>query len=144
LWARHLFSQAQHEARSQLSVERLKRQLATETTGLLRPEDRNFLRVPGQRRNVFGLPERELRQLRAGEQYFDSHFFCPDGGRYAWSDDGKCVTCTVHGSASEPRQPAAPSPASDLGRLLGDLSDLKLTLTFLEDGLHAVVTVSRK
>ena len=37
LWARHLFSQAQHEARSQLSAERLKRQLAVETDGLLRP-----------------------------------------------------------------------------------------------------------
>jgi hypothetical protein len=94
---------------------------------------------PGQ-----AVERRHASLIAAGEQYFDSHFFCPDGGRYAWSDDGKCVTCTVHGSASEPRQPAAPSPASDLGRLLGDLSDLKLTLTFLEDGLHAVVTVSRK
>ena len=94
---------------------------------------------PGQ-----AVERRHAALIAAGEQYFDSHFFCPDGGRYAWSDDGQRVTCTVHGSASEPRQPAAPSPAGNLGRLLGDLSDLKLTLTFLEDGLHAVVTVSRK
>ncbi len=88
--------------------------------------------------------QRHAALIAAGERYLDTHFFCPDGGRYAWSDDGKHVTCSVHGSASEPRQPAAPSPGSDLGRLLSDFSDMKLTLTFLEDGLHAVVTISRK
>lgn len=88
--------------------------------------------------------QRHAALIAAGEQYFDTHFFCPDGGRYARSEDGKRVTCTVHGSASDPRQPAAPSPASDLGRLLSDFSDMKITLTFLEDGLHAVVTICRK
>lgn len=82
--------------------------------------------------------------VAAGELYFDSHFFCPDGGRYMRSEDGQGLVCTVHGSAAQPRQPAAPSPASDLGRLLSDFADLKLALTFLEDGLHAVVTISRK
>jgi hypothetical protein len=33
----------------------------------LRPEDTIFLRVPSRRRDAFGLPARELRQLRAGE-----------------------------------------------------------------------------
>jgi hypothetical protein len=94
---------------------------------------------PGQ-----SVQQRHAALIAAGEQYFDAHFFCPDGGQYAWSADGKRVTCTVHGSAAEPRQPAAPSPASDLGRLLSDFADMKLTLTFLEDGLHAVVTISRK
>ena len=37
LWSTHLFSQSQQEAHSQLVGERLKRQLALETTGLLRP-----------------------------------------------------------------------------------------------------------
>ncbi len=87
--------------------------------------------------------QRHAALIAAGERYLDTHFFCPDGGQYAWSDDGKHVTCSIHGSASEPRQPAAPSPTSDLGRLLGDFSDMKVALTFLEDGLHAVVTISR-
>ncbi|NUQ61830.1 MAG: DUF1559 domain-containing protein [Pirellulales bacterium] len=87
---------------------------------------------------------RHAALVAAGERYFDSHFFCPDGGRYAWSDDGKGASCTVHGSASAPRQPAAPSPSSDLGRLIGGFSDMVLTLTFLEDGLHAVVEIARK
>ena len=88
--------------------------------------------------------QRHAALIAAGERYLDTHFFCPDGGQYAWSDDGKHVACSVHGSASEPRQPTAPSPGSDLGRLLSDFSDMKLTLTFLEDGLHAVVTISHK
>ncbi len=88
--------------------------------------------------------QRHAVLIAAGEKYFETHFFCPDGGQYVWSDDGKDVTCSVHGSASDPRQPAAPSPASDLGRLLSDFSDMTLTLTFLEDGLHAVVTIARK
>jgi hypothetical protein len=88
--------------------------------------------------------QRHAALIAAAERYFDTHFFCPDGGQYAWSDDGKQVTCSVHGSASNPRQPAAPSPASDLGRLLSEFSDMTLTLTFLEDGLHAVVNIARK
>ena len=37
LWGAHLFSQSQHEARTQLVGDRLKRQLALETSGLLKP-----------------------------------------------------------------------------------------------------------
>jgi len=90
------------------------------------------------------IEQRHAALIAAGEQNFDAHCFCPDGGRYTWSEGSDHVACTVHGSASEPRQPAVPSPTSDLGRLLSDFSDMKITLTFLEDGLHAVVTLSRK
>lgn len=44
-----------------------------------------------------------------------------------------------NGASRRPHRPPA-----ILARLLSDLSDLQLTLTFLEDGLHVVVTVSRK
>jgi hypothetical protein len=44
----------------------------------------------------------------------------------------------------EPRQPAAPDKDSPLGRLAHELADMTATLTFLEDGLRAVVTVERK
>lgn len=72
------------------------------------------------------------------------HFFCPEGGKYEVSADGKQVTCSVHGSAALPRQPAAPSPTSPIGRLLKDFAGATAELTFLEDGLHAVVTIERK
>jgi hypothetical protein len=85
---------------------------------------------------------RELRRLSA--RLYGVHFFCPDGGRYAVSPDGKAVTCPVHGSALAPKQPVAPSEKSGPGRLLLELADMTLALTFLEDGLHAVVTIERK
>jgi hypothetical protein len=72
------------------------------------------------------------------------HFFCPDGGQYEVSADGKEVRCSVHGAATAPKQLPAPSPKSPMGRLMRDFSGLTVELTFLQDGLHAVVTVDRK
>lgn len=84
----------------------------------------------------------ELRRLSG--QLYGVHFFCPEEGRYAVSPDGKAVTCSVHGSALAPKQPAAPTEKSSLGRLLREFADMTLALTFMEDGLHAVVTIERK
>jgi hypothetical protein len=60
------------------------------------------------------------------------------------SPDGRQVTCSVHGSAAAPRQFAAPAKNSPMGRLMQDFGGLTAELTFLEDGLHAVVTIQRK
>ena len=79
-----------------------------------------------------------------GERFYDAHFFCPDGGQYQMAPDGKSVVCALHGSAYFPRQQATPAAESQLGRLLQDSADLTLTLTFLEDGLHAVATIDRR
>jgi len=54
------------------------------------------------------------------------------------------VTCSVHGSARAPQQAAAPAENSASSKLLRDLSGMTVTLTFLEDGLHAVVVIDRK
>jgi Protein of unknown function (DUF1559) len=86
--------------------------------------------------------EQELRRLSA--LVYGVHFFCPEEGRYRVAPDGKAVTCSVHGSATAPRQPAVPSEKSSLGRLLHEFADMTLALTFMEDGLHAVVTIERK
>jgi hypothetical protein len=73
-----------------------------------------------------------------------ARFVCPEGGAYHVSADGRQVSCSVHGTAADPRQPAAPSEQSAAGRTMRRLSDLTATLTFTEDGLHAVLTVKRK
>ena len=78
------------------------------------------------------------------ERLYDVRYFCPDEGHYVVAPDGQHVTCSHHGSAGAPRQPAAPSPDSRLGRVIGGLKDATVTLTFLEDGLHAVVTLERQ
>ena len=72
------------------------------------------------------------------------HFFCPDGGRYEPSPDGPQIVCSLHGSASAPRQMPAPAAGSPMGRLMEDFGGMTTALTFLEDGLHAVVTIQRK
>ena len=85
-----------------------------------------------------GQVHREANQVHAVS------FFCPDGGRYVLSPDGKQMTCTVHGTAADPYQLPAPAPGSPMGRLMQDFDGLTAELTFLEDGLHAVVTIDRK
>ncbi len=84
----------------------------------------------------------ELDQYAA--RVYDVHHFCPDEGHYETAVDGRSVHCTVHGTAREPRQTAAPAEASELGRLMGQFRDLTVALTFLDDGLHAVVTLERQ
>ena len=81
---------------------------------------------------------------READQLHAVHFFCPDGGRYEVSPDGRQVICSFHGTAAEPKQMAAPAAGSPMGRLMKDFSGLTAQLIFLEDGLHAVVTVDRK
>lgn len=86
--------------------------------------------------------DKEIRQLSS--RLYGVQFFCPEGGRYAITPDGKNATCSVHGSAMEPRQQFLPSEKSKLGKLLNEFADLTIALSFLEDGLHAVVTIDRK
>jgi hypothetical protein len=78
------------------------------------------------------------------ERLFGVHFYCPDGGKYELSADGKRVTCSIHGSIDAPRQLSAPAAGSPTGRLLSEFGGATAALTFLEDGLHAVVTIQRK
>jgi hypothetical protein len=78
------------------------------------------------------------------ERLAGARFVCPEGGTYHVSADGREVACSVHGTVADPRQPAAPSEQSPAGRTMRRLSDLTATLTFMDDGLHAVLVVKRK
>lgn len=82
--------------------------------------------------------------LRAADRLYGTHSFCPDGGKYGISPDGREVRCSVHGTALAPRQPLAPRPGSPMSQILNEFGGLTAALTFLEDGLHAVVTIERK
>jgi hypothetical protein len=81
---------------------------------------------------------------RLAEQMYDVHFFCPDGGRYELAGNGKSVLCSIHGTALSPRQPRYWSEKGPQGKAMGSFGGLTAMLTFLEDGLHAVVTIDRK
>jgi hypothetical protein len=82
--------------------------------------------------------------LELADRLHGTRHFCPEGGAYHVSAGGREVSCSVHGTLSAPRQPAAPSDRSPAGRTMRGLSDLTATLTFMEDGLHAVLVVNRK
>lgn len=85
---------------------------------------------------------------RAIHQYADqmhaTHFFCPEGGKYALAANGKTMQCTVHSDALTPRQPSAPLSNSSLDKLMKSFSGATATLEFTEDGLRAVVNIDRK
>jgi hypothetical protein len=70
--------------------------------------------------------------------------FCPDGGRYLLAEDGKSCRCSVHGSARDPRQPAAPAESSATAKTMRSFAGLNATLTFEPEGLRALVIVDRK
>ncbi|HKQ51531.1 MAG TPA: hypothetical protein VJT74_04125 [Pyrinomonadaceae bacterium] len=82
--------------------------------------------------------------LEEAERLHAVHFYCPDGGLYTVAPDGKSVSCSVHGTALAPQQPRSPSAASAAGRAMRGLDEATATLTFLPEGLRAVVTIKRK
>ncbi len=81
---------------------------------------------------------------QTADRLYAVHFFCPDGGRYVPSADGKTCSCSIHGNADNPRQTLAPSEAAGPGKAMQHFGGLTATLTFLEDGLHAVLVLDRK
>ena len=77
--------------------------------------------------------------LRRADAAHAVHFFCPDGGRISWR--GGRIVCTAH-VRRVPRQASARRRTTrwQAARLVRRPDDGS---TFLEDGLHAVVTLER-
>jgi hypothetical protein len=82
--------------------------------------------------------------LRRAEELYGCRFFCPEGGRYILSPDGKSMTSTAHGTVLNPLQSSTPSSKGPLGQALREFAGATAELSFLEDGLHAVLTIERK
>ncbi len=70
--------------------------------------------------------------------------FCPEGGKYELSADGRTCRCSIHGIPDDPKQPAGPTAASSTGRLLQTFGGLNAAIRFEDDGLRVIVTVDRK
>jgi hypothetical protein len=94
--------------------------------------------------NRAGDADRSGEVLRLAEAIYGCHFFCPEGGRYVLGPDGQSMISTVHGSVLNPQQPRKPSADGPLGRALREFAGATAELSFLEDGLHAVLTIERK
>lgn len=74
-------------------------------------------------------------------QLYGLHFFCPEGGQYV--RDGHGVRCSHHGTAVDPHQAAVPQDNAAIDAMLREFTGLTVALTFLEDGLHAVLMIDR-
>lgn len=67
---------------------------------------------------------------------------CPCSGRYMRIEDGR-VVCDAHCNADHPRQPAPDAGNGGSLEILNSFSEIRVLLTFPEDGLHAVLEVDR-
>lgn len=76
------------------------------------------------------------------ETLYGLNFYCPCGGQY--HHHGEHLECSVHGSAYNPMQAAIGSEKGSINNVLSDFGGMTVGLTFLEDGLHATLTVKRK
>ncbi|MEM7205162.1 MAG: hypothetical protein AAF628_33215 [Planctomycetota bacterium] len=74
---------------------------------------------------------------------YGTWFFCPEQGRYTASADGS-MSCSEHGTANAPRQPAKPNEDSALATAMRSLREMSATLTFLPEGLRAVLVLDRQ
>jgi hypothetical protein len=128
----------------QLGWEESHREACQRNLAMLSAAARAFSFTPPVSTAALDQADRQRLVLKYAAKLHGCDFACPDGGRYVLSEDGKSFSCTVHGSADQPRQPEAPLPTSAAGALTGNLTDLTIALTFAPDGLHAVLTISRR
>ena len=68
----------------------------------------------------------------------------PDGAPFRYQAGADEVVNERHGTLSNPRLHSTIDPASPLADLLEQFQSLRADLRFREDGVHTVVTFSRK
>ena len=69
---------------------------------------------------------------------------CPSNGHYRVSPATGTVECSVHGSRTNPRQPAATAEDSPTLRLVNSLDRVTARLNFTREGLMTTVEIKRK
>lgn len=86
-------------------------------------------------------PEHEAIREQAASLYGGKHF-CPCGGHYELDEHGQ-MTCSVHGNAEKPKQPGPHADNAASRKMLDSFREINVRLSFLEDGLHAVLEIDR-
>lgn len=97
-------------------------------------------------RALRGLPpgkERDATMAELARAVHGARFLCPESGTYQLLDTAHTVECSVHGTLLTPRQPEGLIPDGHLGGLLHGFGGLSASLTFLPEGLRAVLEVER-
>jgi hypothetical protein len=77
-------------------------------------------------------------------QVMDIQFYCPEGGHYDVTPDGRAVRCSIHGSPADSYQSDRPAEGSEVARLMRSLNQFTASLTLQKDGLFASLELDRK
>ena len=80
---------------------------------------------------------------RLADEFFTGPHRCPSHGHYVLNAKTGDVRCDLHGDAGHPKQPP-PNGKGQIAKFAESLRDVRMELTFLEDGLHAVVTLEQQ
>jgi hypothetical protein len=95
--------------------------------------------------NVTGtVAEKSAKLIELTEKAHGVRCRCADGGTYTLEPDGVTWRCSVHGTIADPHQHEAPDERSPFARLMRDFRDATASVTFLPEGLRAVITIERK
>jgi hypothetical protein len=88
--------------------------------------------------------EKAAKLLDLAERIDGLRYRCPQGGSYSLEPDGISWRSTLCGTLASPEQREAPAEKSGIATLMRQFQDLTATVTFLPEGLRAVVTIDRK
>jgi hypothetical protein len=89
-----------------------------------------------------GLPPESLGSSIAALRGYQP--YCPSGGRYVIEEKSGSATCTIHGSAWNPRQPPAGDKSSRTLALVNTLERVNARLAFTPEGLMTTLDIKRK
>ena len=88
--------------------------------------------------------EKATKLLDLAERIDGLRYRCPQGGAYMLEPDGITWRSSLCGTLDSPEQREAPAETSGIATLMRQFQDLTATVTFLPEGLRAVVTIDRK
>ncbi len=69
--------------------------------------------------------------------------YCPSGGKYSIIPGTKAVTCSVHGTKWNPRQPAGNSADSKTMQLVNSIEKINARMAFTPEGLMTTLEIKR-
>ncbi len=70
--------------------------------------------------------------------------YCPSGGKYSIIPGTRTVTCSVHGTTWNPRQPADSSADSKTMQLVNSIEKINARMAFTHEGLMTTLEIKRK
>ena len=103
-----------------------------------------FANFPVETVLLEGLGLDPARAEREGFRLFGYVPFCPAGGSYRFDGKSDELSCTVHRTPYEPRQPSASRGDEPFIRFLSSLKTIEASFRFTPEGIRTRVAIERK